>query len=123
MRRYRSRRVPVTVPIEIQTSLKRPPMSVSTKDLSVSGAFVETELSFSVGEILACTFSLPTREKPFTLFGEVARIADPEQSIPCQTCGMGLRFIDSTTMERQQIRTYVNSFDVSQEVSENSWFK
>ena len=122
MRRYRPRRVPTNMPVQVYATLKDPPMKMLSSNLSLNGIFVQPASQFDVGQVVLCTFRLPNRQRPFYFFSEVARRVTTEEDPELDDGGLGLHFIDSTVLERHHIRNFVRSHEAEDNTKENDWF-
>lgn len=75
----------------------------STIDISTSGVLIETHTKeIHVGDILECNFFLPWKLKAVTIYGEVARKVEGEES-----CQYGIRFQELDPNLKDEIRDYI----------------
>ncbi len=69
--RRRHRRIPCSAPIEYRVRNKT--YRNLSRDISVSGLFIETWHCFTIGERLTLTFPLADNKKNFKIQGEIVR--------------------------------------------------
>lgn len=79
-------RVTVTTPDLFSTD--------TIRDISTGGAFVETPVALSAGDQITLWFSLPNREEPIMLTGEV--VWSPRK-------GVGVKFISSLDKDLEKM--------------------
>lgn len=99
-------RAPVTLPVVVgdpgqQVEAK---IEFDTRDLSIGGAFVRSELLFEVGEELALELRLPDGHK-VAAKGKVVRVS--RDSIDDALPGMGVAFLMLPEADREAIRALV----------------
>ncbi|MEL6544837.1 MAG: TIGR02266 family protein [Myxococcota bacterium] len=97
-------------PIELKVEYKKMNTFFAdyTKNISKGGTFIKTERPLPVGTEFLFKLTLPKRERPFELKGEViwTNKRDEVQNPEVQAMGMGIRFIfdvdsDRTHFEKQ----------------------
>jgi len=67
---------------------------VRSKDISLGGLFLESEIPVRVGTMLFLNFALPGRKRPVRVTGEVMRVAGS---------GVGIRFVGFTEKAKSKI--------------------
>lgn len=105
-------------PIELKVEYKKMNTFFAdyTKNISKGGTFIKTERPLPVGTEFLFKLTLPKRENPFELKGEVIWTNRPDevQNPEVQAMGMGIRFIfdvesDRTDFEQQVAALMVES--------------
>ena len=76
-------------------------------DLSLGGAFLQSDLLLEVGEEMEVTFGLPGEIRPIKLKARVAWAT--RKSASKGVAGMGLEFIDVSPAVREAIAEFVRS--------------
>ncbi len=71
-------------------------------DVSEEGMFINTPEAFVKGSVLDLSFRLYNDEKPISVKGEVCYIQEGE--------GMGVRFVELASKDRERIRGFVEKF-------------
>ena len=71
----------------------------SIQDISAGGVFIQTAKSFSEGQEVSMTFSLPISEENININGEIARISE---------LGMGVKFKTANPEQEANIDSLVN---------------
>jgi hypothetical protein len=88
-----------------------PLIYIHSENISVSGIYLASNIPMQVGSRAFLSFTLPTGAEIRTI-GEVVRIKrDPRTSSrkdPARV-GMGIRFLDLTTDQRQRITSFCES--------------
>lgn len=72
------------------------------KDISESGAFIQTKVQFEVGEELIQSFSLSEKQIPFKFTGEVVR---------SDKSGIGIRFKNLSNYQKDIIKALLINFE------------
>jgi type IV pilus assembly protein PilZ len=72
-----------------------------TKNISKGGTYIKTRKSLPIGTRFVFRLSIPAREEPFELNGEVVRFATGEEP------GMGIRFVWGDELERMEFERTV----------------
>ena len=106
-KRFESRRM-AGIPMEIITSRTDLPVEFITFDLSPGGAYLMTEAEPRLGDQIVCAFDLDG-ESPLCFFGEVSRVNRGRRACDQGPKGFGIRFLDTTPMERIKIRHSLRS--------------
>ncbi len=75
---------------------------VYSKDVSLGGLFLESAIPLREGTLLLLSFTLPDSQEKIRLTGEAIRVSYPKK-------GMGIRFIDLPTKERQLLEKYIEN--------------
>ena len=75
----------------------------STKDISESGIFLETQTPLAVGTVLELDFKFPDSEDTVIIKGEVIRIVIDSDEFN----GMGIKFIDLEDKYKKMINSFV----------------
>ena len=122
MRKRLEERQCTEIPIDIILSSKCAPISMTTRDISASGAYILSALSFAEGELVVCSFDLPGRQKAFSFFAEVVRVDHNWDEESMANEGFGIRFIDTTAFERLLIRSHLSQYAIADSHAERSWF-
>jgi type IV pilus assembly protein PilZ len=73
-----------------------------TKNISKGGTYIKTRKSLPIGTRFVFRLSIPAREQPFELNGEVVRFATGEEEP-----GMGIRFVWADELERMEFERTV----------------
>ncbi len=98
-------------PIELKVEYKKMNTFFAdyTKNISKGGTFIKTERPLPVGTEFLFKLTLPKRERPFELKGEVIWTNKPEevQNPEVQAMGMGIRFIFDVEADRTQFEEQV----------------
>jgi uncharacterized protein (TIGR02266 family) len=104
--RRQHERKPVELPVVIEDAANRVRGKVrfDSKDLSVGGAFLRSDLLFEVGEELRVDFSLPNGHRVHSR-GRVVRVSRERDE--GQEPGMGIEFIALTDSDREAVRAYI----------------
>ena len=94
--RERERREHPRKPCSMRVTVTTPDLfSTDTiRDISTGGAFVETPVALSAGDQITLWFSLPNREEPIMLTGEV--VWSPRK-------GVGVKFISSLDKDLEKM--------------------
>ena len=105
-RRQHERR-PVELPVVIEDAANRVRGKVrfDSKDLSVGGAFLRSDLLFEVGEEVRVEFSLPNGHRIHGR-GRVVRVSRERDE--GQEPGMGIEFIALTDPDRDAVRAFIS---------------
>jgi len=123
MKNRYEKRVDAEIPIDIIVSSKTAPFSMKTSNISASGAFVKSALSFNEGELIACSFCLPDRISPLSFFAKIVRTERCWCDSSFLGSGFGIKFIDTTIHERHLMRSSLGDNQaVTSSNSEKSWF-
>ncbi len=123
MNRRREERLGADLPIEIvPTDTRTRPFLATIRDLSAGGAFIQSALPFSVGDLMFCSFELYDQEKSLSLFAKVVHVDDHWQEATQENRGFGIQFIDTTVFDRFQIRFFLDQFAISNSPAERMWF-
>lgn len=81
-----------------------------SKDISTSGIFIQTKLSFKASTKVFLKFSLYEGEKPIEVVGEVMRFHDkkrgPGRKKPVTT-GVGLKFLGLSREDFKRIENFI----------------
>jgi len=74
-------------------------------DISLGGAFLQSELLLEVGDEVEITFAIPDEMDPIHVRAKVAWAtrANEQKGTP----GMGLQFLDLTDSDRERIANYI----------------
>ena len=104
-RRQHERRV-VELPVVIEDAANRVRGKVrfDSKDLSVGGAFLRSDLLFEVGEELRVDFGLPNGHRVHGR-GRVVRVSRERDG--GQVPGMGIEFIALADSDRDAVRAFI----------------
>jgi c-di-GMP-binding flagellar brake protein YcgR len=104
-RRQHERR-PVELPVVIEDAANRVRGKVrfDSRDLSVGGAFLRSDLLFEVGEELRVDFSLPDGHRIHAR-GRVVRVSRERDG--GQVPGMGIEFIALADVDRDAVRAFI----------------
>jgi|WetSurMetagenome_2_1015567.scaffolds.fasta_scaffold86490_2 uncharacterized protein (TIGR02266 family) len=104
--RRRHERRPVELPVVIEDAANRVRGKVrfDSRDLSVGGAFLRSDLLFEVGEELRVDFSLPNGHRVHGR-GRVVRVSRERDD--GQEPGMGIEFIALTAEDRDAVRAFI----------------
>lgn len=97
----------IHIPVEIVTAMWDEPIWFRTSDLTPRGAFVESEFLPNTGDHLVCSFDLGLGSSPqynYCFFGEVTRVNLLRRLVDRGRPGFGVRFLDTTPIERLKIR-------------------
>lgn len=92
------------IPIEVITNMWDEPLSLMADDLSPRGTYLVSEMMPNLGEHIVCSFRLPRIEREQMFFGEVSRINWYRRKADKGRPGFGVKFIDTTPMDRLRIR-------------------
>lgn len=95
----------VTLPVSVADADHRVEgrIEFDTRDLSVGGAFLRSDLLLEVGEELQLTIHLPDTE--LVAHGRVVHVV--REPGPDGAPGMGVAFTDLSDADRESIRTYL----------------
>jgi uncharacterized protein (TIGR02266 family) len=104
-RRQHERR-PVELPVVIEDAANRVRGKVrfDSRDLSVGGAFLRSDLLFEVGEEVRVDFALPDGHRVHAR-GRVVRVSRERDG--GQVPGMGIEFIALTDPDRAAVRAFI----------------
>ena len=104
-RRQHERR-PVELPVVIEDAANRVRGKVrfDSRDLSVGGAFLRSDLLFEVGEEVRIDFTLPAGHRVHAR-GRVVRVSRERDG--GQVPGMGIEFIALTDADREAVRAFI----------------
>ena len=91
------------VPMEVITSHWDEPVDLKTGDISPRGAYIMSNFMPNLGDHVICSFQLG-KKKRFDFFGEVTRVNLGRRAADVREPGFGVEFLDSTPLERIQIR-------------------
>ncbi len=72
------------------------------KDISESGAFIQTKVIFEIGEEIVQSFSLSDKQIPFKFTGEVVRSNEN---------GIGIKFKNLSSYQKDIIKSLLTNFD------------
>ena len=113
-----------SIPIEvISFKNKSCPISMTTRNMSPRGAYIESALSYAMGDHLICKFKLPKSNKSFSFIAEVERVDNYWREGNLVKEGFGVSFIDTRAHERLTIRSYLRQSSVADSSVENQWFR
>ncbi len=97
----------IHIPIEVITSMWDEPLIFQTGDLTPRGAYVISDLMPERGEHIVCSFNLLDNSfqgREYCFFGEVTRVNLFRRFIERGRPGFGVRFLDTTPLDRLRIR-------------------
>jgi uncharacterized protein (TIGR02266 family) len=97
-------RCEVHLDIDVQSSAAR--SSAVTRDLSVAGAFIVTDLELPIGGMLELKLHLPRLAEPLCCVGEV-RWSRPQGCESGDPAGVGVRFVAPDTEVRRAIQSFL----------------
>jgi len=113
-----------SIPIEvISVQNKSSPISMTTRDMSPRGAYIESALSYAMGDRLIFRFTLPKSDKSFSFIAEVERVDNYWREGNLVKEGFGVSFIDTRPHERLTIRSYLRQSALADSPVENQWFR
>ena len=92
----------VLLSITVQGKYLDTPFFCNSVDISASGMLIETDKTFSQGDILSCSFFLPST-KQIQVSGKVARVARKSSGSNLY----GIQFIDLTPDNQSAIEAYI----------------
>jgi hypothetical protein len=92
------------IPMEVITNLWDEPVKLMADDLSPRGTYLVSEMMPNLGEHIICSFQLPRLRRERMFFGEVTRINWYRRQSDSGRPGFGVRFMDTTPMDRIKIR-------------------
>ncbi len=81
----------------------------STRNLSITGVFLESTYPVSVGSMLDLELGLPTDEK-VRIKGRIVRVVDPEDLEEDEIPGMGIEFLPENEYQREVIKKFVELY-------------
>jgi uncharacterized protein (TIGR02266 family) len=76
---------------------------VFSKDISMGGLFLASDIPVAVGALLFLSFALPGCAKPVKVTGEVVRQCDREGG------GMGIRFLGLSGFARKRLEDFLET--------------
>jgi len=120
MQQYRPMRVAASLPVEIYSAPFYPPLRMRMQNISTGGMFIRTSLEFQVGEILLCKTWLPNMDTSCLFISRVARSFMPGQDTWDMGSGLGLQFLHGSDSQRERLREFVFSVNVSAAAGEAS---
>ena len=77
---------------------------VYSKDVSLGGLFLESDIPVRVGTMLFLSFALPKKKRPLSATGEVVRVLGPGGA----ASGMGIRFVGLSEKARSALEKFLN---------------
>ncbi len=104
-RQHERKLVELPVIIEDAANRVRGKVRFDSKDLSVGGAFLRSDLLFEVGEEVRVDFSLPNGHRIHGR-GRVVRVSRERDE--GQEPGMGIEFIALTDPDRDAVRAFIS---------------
>jgi uncharacterized protein (TIGR02266 family) len=106
--RRKHERRPIELPVTLvdDANRVRGKIRFDSKDLSVGGAFLRSDLLFEVGEELRIEFSLPDGPR-VRAHGRVVRVS--RERDPGNVPGMGIEFTDLSAEDREAVRAFIAS--------------
>ena len=99
-------RVRCEVHIDIDVRSSAACVSGVTRDLSVAGAFIVTELELPVGSTVELKLHLPRLAEPLCCVGEV-RWSRPQGNDSGEPAGLGVRFVAPEAEARRAIQSFL----------------
>jgi c-di-GMP-binding flagellar brake protein YcgR len=103
-RQHERKLVELPVVIEDAANRVRGKVRFDSRDLSVGGAFLRSDLLFEVGEEVRIDFGLPNGHRVHGR-GRVVRVARERDD--GQEPGMGIEFIALTDQDREAVRAFI----------------
>lgn len=82
-----------------------------TENISAGGLFVATYDTREIGDTLSMEFTLPGREAPISVKGEVRWLRELNPLTPDMTPGMGVRFVDLSDETAEIITAFIQHKD------------
>jgi len=70
------------------------------QDISAGGVFIQTNMPFTVGQVVSLTFPLPNYQKHIKVIGEVVRTSQ---------LGIGVKFKTTDQSQKTMIKSLLNS--------------
>lgn len=119
MQQYRPMRVAASLPVEIYSAPYYPPLRMRMQNISTGGMFIRTSLEFQVGEILLCKTWLPNMDTSCLFISRVARSFMPGQDTWDMGSGLGLQFLHGSDSQRERLREFVFSANVSMRLGQS----
>lgn len=106
--RRRYTRLPCRVTVSVTESEGEGYLLFPAVNLSMGGAFLESDLLLEVGSMVKLAFRLPNSKNPSALEAVVVRVAD-EDSLGRSQPGMGVEFIRMDTTSRKLLEEYLKA--------------
>jgi uncharacterized protein (TIGR02266 family) len=104
-RQHERRPVELPVVIEDAANRVRGKVQFDSRDLSVGGAFLRSDLLFEVGEEVRVDFALPDGHRVHAR-GRVVRVSRERNG--GQVPGMGIQFIELADPDREAVRAFIS---------------